>query len=123
MNASDDPYNRIYLRVLAGTYLMLCGACSLYYAALDLGAWREAALVPVPWHVQILCLLAALSAGVYFIRPRMGHHGLLAVTLAVLIMGRAGMSADECGFHLIVLMLLCLPLRCHVPPSAPSTQP
>ncbi len=123
MTASDNPYNRLYLRVLAGMYLMLCGACSVYYAGLDLSAWREATLVPPPWHVQVVCLLAALSAGVYFIRPRLGHHGLLAVTLVVLLVGRDEMPAKERVFHLIVLLLLCLPLRHLLSPPTPPTQP
>jgi hypothetical protein len=109
MGASEVRYDTTYLRVLAGAYLLLCGACSVYYAGLDLGALGDTAQVPPPWHVQILCLLAALSAAVYFVRPRTGLYGLIAVTLATLLAG--GMSARGVVFHLAVLVLLCLPLR------------
>jgi hypothetical protein len=123
MNALDIPYNRLYLRMLAGTYLMLCGASTVYYAGLDLGGSRDAAFLPPAWHVQVLCLMAAVSAGVYFVRPRIGHHGLVAVTLAVLVMGGAEMAPKERLFHLAVLVLLCLPLRRLLSPSTSPPQP
>jgi hypothetical protein len=110
MDASKVRYDTAYLRVLAGAYLLLCGACSLYYAGLDLGVLGDAAQIPPPWHVQILCLLAALSAAVYFVRPRAGLYGLIAVTLATLLAAGTGMSPRGVVFHLAVLVLLCLPL-------------
>jgi hypothetical protein len=118
MDMLDNPYNRNYLRILAGAYLVLCGACSVYYLWLDLYALQGGEFMSPQWHVQALCFFATVSAGVYFLRPRLGHHGLVAVTLAVFIVGGAQLTQGENAFHLAVLMMLAPPLLRRLSPSA-----
>jgi hypothetical protein len=95
---------RGYLKVLAGYYLCVCGACSLRYVVQDLSA----AGACVPWTVQALCFVAAVSSLVYFLRPHAGWIGLVAVTIATILSSGAG-EPDAVAFHLIVLTILLLP--------------
>ncbi|QDU56704.1 hypothetical protein Pan181_29140 [Aeoliella mucimassa] len=93
-----------YITAIAALYLVLCSISLVRYAAIDIrGDAGTVSAVP-----QLLCLGMALSAGAYFIRPQLGHKGLILFTVGALIAaGEANATATF--FHLVMLSLLMLP--------------
>jgi hypothetical protein len=95
---------RWYLTAVAAPYLVICSAASVYYASLH---FRTNAAT-VPWFTQFLCLGMAASAGLYFLKPRMGYKALLGLTiLTILAIGTS--DAKATASHLVVLLVLLMP--------------
>ena len=109
---TKDALRRWYLAVVAAVYLVLCSASCLY--SLSLYFRPSAGTAPVLR--QLLCLAFAVAAGVYFLRPRLGHIALAALTgLTLIAMGNANPGAAV--FHFLVLVVLLFPpLRGVAPP-------
>ncbi len=93
-----------YITVIAALYLVLCSVAIVRYVVVDFGS--DARVVPVA--VQLLCLGNALAAGVYFVKPRAGHKGLILFTVATLVAIGTTDPKATC-FHLVILCLLVLP--------------
>ena len=95
---------RWYLTAIASIYLVLCSVSCLYYTSLFFRP--DSGTVPVG--TQPLCLGMAVSAGLYFFRPSLGHHALILLTILTLItIGHSNPSAS--GYHLCVLFILLIP--------------
>ena len=94
-----------YVTIIASLYLVLCSSACFYYASLHFRA--DAGAVPIP--VQLLCLGMAFSAFVYFLKPRVGHRGLLILTFVTLIAIGTSDAKATC-FHLVVLAILLFPV-------------
>lgn len=93
-----------YITMIAALYLVLCSISLLRYAAIDIRS--DAGTVSAV--TQLLCLGMALSAGAYFVRPQLGHKGLILFTVCALVaIGTANVRATL--FHLVMLSLLILP--------------
>ena len=93
-----------YLTGIAAIYLILCTTCCLYYASLIFRP--DGAFVPV--ERQLLCLGMAVSAGLYFFRPKLGHRAFILLTiLTLIVIGRSNPGAS--GFHFVVLLILMIP--------------
>lgn len=108
-----------YITIIAGLYLVLCSISVARYALIDLRS--DAGTVPVA--VQLLCLGMALTAGAYFLKPRVGHKGLILVTVGTLVAIGTSDPKATC-FHLVILCLLLLPYvhrRMHT--NSPSEHP
>ena len=96
------PYRTWYVTFIATYYLILCSVNTLllvfwYFQAGFLVAARA-----------FLPLGAALFSLLYFVVPKWGHQGLIALTLLVLLsIGDSDPSAMM--FHLTVLFFLVLP--------------
>jgi len=95
---------RWYLTVIASLYLVLCSISVVRYAVIDFGSDGRTA----PAMVQVLCLGMALAAGAYFVRPRVGHKGLILFTAWALVAIGTAEPKATC-FHLASLCLLVLP--------------
>ena len=108
MNASHVPYDTPYMRLLVGLFLVLGGACSVYFIGLDLDG--ELGVVPPPFQTQVLCFLATAFATFFFAWPRACHFGLIAVVAAALFLGWADASPIALGIRLAALAALLLPL-------------
>lgn len=96
---------RWYLKVLAGLYLIVCGACSIRYLV--------SALSPagpyVPWVVQGLCFGGVLAAALYLLWPRIGWRGLLAITVAAIFCAAGDGQFHAVAFHAAIFVILLLP--------------
>ncbi|MCF7707612.1 MAG: hypothetical protein K9N52_01780 [Verrucomicrobia bacterium] len=90
--------------MIAGLYLVLCSISLLRYAIINFRS--DAGTVPVT--VQLLCLGMVLAAGAYFIKPQVGHKGLILFTVGTLVAIGTTDSKAAC-FHLVILCLLMLP--------------
>jgi hypothetical protein len=93
-----------YITVIAALYFVLCSISLVRYAVIDFRS--DAGTVPVM--VQLLCLGMALAAGAYFVKPRVGHKGLLVFTVGALVAIGTSDPKATC-FHLVILCLLMLP--------------
>lgn len=100
----DKQNRRWYLTLLAAIYLLTCSAACLYYASLHFRADAPSA----PWPAQWICLGMALAAGAYFVRPRLGHKALLALTVLTLFVLQTT-DPKATVFHCIVLGILLIP--------------
>lgn len=101
----NDAGRRWYLSILAGLYLFLCTAGSVYYLSLRLYPERGA----VPFVQEGLCLAFAVSAGLYFFRARLGRIALTFLTVVSLVaIGNSAPSAT--AFHLGVMVILMIPV-------------
>jgi predicted benzoate:H+ symporter BenE len=103
---SKDPFDRWYLRLVAGLYMIACSLCLAYYLFQNLSRTGAS----IPWQVQTLCLAGALSGFVYFVRPRLGYLGLFWVTVIVLFLAMGRTEPEPLVFHAIVLTILWIPL-------------
>jgi chromate transport protein ChrA len=93
-----------HITVIAGLYLVLCSISLVRYAVMNLRS--DAGTVPAM--VQLLCLGMVLSAVTCFVKPRLGHKGLILFTVGALVaIGTTDPKATV--FHLIMLCLLVLP--------------
>jgi hypothetical protein len=93
-----------YITVIAALYLLLCSISLVRYAVIDFRS--DTGTVPVT--VQLLCLGVALAAGAYFVKPRVGHKGLILFTIGTLVAIGTTDPKATC-FHLVILCLLMLP--------------
>lgn len=103
---SNSQFSKWYLYLLAAFYGFTCGLWFFYYVYQDLtegGAY-------IPWRTQITCLIGALSAILYFVRPKIGHHGLILTTLVALSSAIMDPNVVAIVFHAVVLAILCVPL-------------
>ena len=107
--------------VVAAWYLMVCTAACVYYASQHFRP--DGGTAPIT--VQLLCLGAAVCAGLYFFQARWGHRLLLALTaLTIVDIGTSDPGATL--FHTVVLLVLLLPLltrggkRRATPPAPPE---
>ena len=93
-----------YITGIAAFYFVLCSISVVRYAVSDLSSYPTT----VPATVQLLCLGTALAAGAYFVKPRVGHKGLVLLTVGTLVaIGTTDRVAT--GFHLAILCLLLVP--------------
>lgn len=93
-----------YITVIAALYLLLCSISLVRYAVIDFRSDTGT----VPATVQLLCLGMALAAGAYFVKPRVGHKGLILFTVGTLVAVGTTDPKATC-FHLVILCLLMLP--------------
>jgi hypothetical protein len=93
-----------YITMIAGLYLVLCSISVVRYALIDLRS--DGGTVSVA--VQVLCLGMALAAGAYFLKPQVGHKGLILFTAGTLVAIGTADPRATC-FHLVILCLLLLP--------------
>jgi len=110
MSASNFPYEKTYVRVLAGLFLLLGGAGSIYCIGMDLDAGQVPGAFPPPLQVQVLCFLAALFAVLFFAQPRLGHVALIGLMAAALLTGWTSASPVVLLLELATLAVLLLPL-------------
>ena len=100
---TDDVKTRWYLTALATVYLALCAVGSLHH--LWVQVWQGGT---IPVLNQMLCLGFAIAAGTYFLRPRVGHIALAALTgLTLIAIGTTDPGAT--AFHLCMLLVLLVP--------------
>ncbi len=95
-----------YLIIIAATYFMLCSGASLYYLSLHIQG--EGAAVSLP--VQLISLGMAISAGLYFLKPKLGHRGLLLMTIITLLFLARTDNPKATAFHIVILLILLVPL-------------
>lgn len=100
----DKQNRRWYLTLIAATYLLFCSTACLYYVSLHF----QADAPTVSWTVQLTCLGLAIAAGTYFIRPRLGHLALLALTVLTLFFLQTT-DPKASAFHAVVLGILLMP--------------
>lgn len=114
MKNHDKPW---YITLIAALYLVLCSISVVRYVMMEFSGSTGS----VPVMVLSLCLGMAIAAGTYFVRPRVGHMGLVLSTIgALLAIGTTDPRAT--GFHLVVLCILISPHlldRTDISPSAP----
>jgi hypothetical protein len=65
MSASNSRNDSVYLEVLSGFCLLLCGTCSVYFVGMDLDAWHGVGVVPPSIQVQALCFLGTVCAAAF----------------------------------------------------------
>ena len=104
MAERTTDFDRWYLWLLAMFFAFACGACSVRYVWMD---FADAGYVPMS--TQILCFALTVASIAYFIRPKLGHHVLLALTVAVLLFASPAGPAEAVVFWLFVGGLLVLP--------------
>jgi hypothetical protein len=99
-------YSRWYLHGLAFIYFIILSLNMLLYfhRGISSDGWS------LPVTQKILFLSAFVSSLFYMIRPNIGYWGLLAVTIAVLVLAGNDSNAKAVVFHSVVLLLLLLPL-------------
>ncbi len=110
MKTSNVPYDTPYMRLLAGIFLVLGGACSVYFIGLDVDGPQGTGVVPPAFQTQVLCFLATAVSLLYFAWPKSGHLGLVGVAVAALILGWTDASPVTLAIQLAVLAALLLPL-------------
>jgi len=101
----QSSYSRWYLHIVAGAFAVLCGISSIRYgwiAAVGGGS--------VPILTQVLCLLFAGAAITYFVRPRVGHHAMLSLSIVVVLMNASTGTAAANAFWFLVCAVLLLPM-------------
>ena len=103
MPSNPDRFDRWYLRLLAGIFAILCGLSTLRYLWIDFFSDGF-----VPLAIQIVCFLFTAAAIGYWVKPRLGHHALLGLTVFILSTHVGGHLA-EYVFWFFVLGLLLLP--------------
>ncbi len=110
---SSGVFKKWYLYLTASIYAVVCGIRAGQYIYLDL----RTADVSIPVVVQALCGLAAIAGIVFFLKPRIGHHGLVVVACAGLYLAARDGNVKAAIFHMMVLAVLSLPavtlLRSH----------
>ena len=100
----ETEHRTWYLTGIAAIYLILCSAGCVYYMSLFFRP--DSGTVPVG--TQILCFGMAVSAGLYFFRPTLGHRALILLTiLTLIVVGQSNPSAS--GFHFCILLILLIP--------------
>jgi hypothetical protein len=96
------PYRTWYVTLIAAWYLIFCSFNVLYLVS---EYFRPGFIVLAR---EFIPVGAALFALLYFLVPKWGHRGLIALTILVLLLiGQSDPGATV--FHLTVLFLLVLP--------------
>ena len=108
MRHDDRFYNHWYLRLPASIFAILCTISTVRYLWLDVSGDA-----PIAMLTQAICFLLAAAAIVYFIRPRLAHHVLLALTIFVLLVKGPDGPPAAVMFWLFVGVLLVLPYLAH----------
>jgi hypothetical protein len=91
-----------YLTLIAGSFLILCGASSMRYLAMNVSLIEGF----VPISTQILCFAGTVAAIVYFIKPMFGCSGLLAVCLCAMVLSVQAADAKAIVFYAIIISAL-----------------
>lgn len=104
MRHDDKFYDHWYLRVLASTVAIFCAISSARYVWLELGGNASVSIL-----TQVLCFLFAGAAILYFLRPRLAHHTLLALTVFILLAKGPDGPPMAVTFWVFVAMLLVMP--------------
>jgi hypothetical protein len=99
------PYEHWYLRIVAAIFAVLCGVSVIRYCWNDLSTSAS-----VPAMTQLLCFLFTIGAIAYFIRPRLGHHAMLALALIVLLTHAHNAAREANAFWLMIVVVLAIPL-------------
>ena len=93
--------------MLGWTALLLAIYSMAFFAMARIRKAAPAALTTMA-AAMVLCLASAVAAGAYFVRARLGHIALTALTVLTLIL--IGTNAPEATrFHLAVLLMLAIP--------------
>ena len=103
MPTRRDAHRLWYVSLIAAVYLGLCGISSVRYLYYDVFPGPS-----VPVIQQVLCFAATFFAATYFAKPRLGHRGLIIVTLLTALSAENANEDDAAIFHLIVLAILLL---------------
>jgi len=102
----DTKGRKWYLTIIAASYFILCSSASLYYLSLHIRGEGTAVSLPV----QLVSLGMAISADLYFFKPKLGHRGLLLMTIITLLFLVRTDNPKATAFHIAILLILLVPL-------------
>ena len=103
MTKHGDGSRLWYVSLIAAACLAICGVSSVRYLYYDVFPGPS-----IPVIQQVLCFATTFFAAIYFARPRLGHRGLIMVTLLSAISAANANHNNAALFHVIVLAILLL---------------